>query len=134
LALKVVTAPAVAANTPFVIIVPGQETWRVISIVGVCSRAAGGIPNRSFQLAVGDATRTVVVTPAADAGTEPGTCTVTWCNGNPAAVSAGATGVSLGPLPNIDIPPGYRLTGSVLSGTVTDQWTSALAWVDYRVT
>lgn len=134
MALKVVVAPAVAANTPFVIIVPGQETWRVISVAAVCSRGVGGTPNRAFQLAVGDQTKTVVTTPASDAGTEPGTCTVTWANGNPSSVASGSTGVSLGPLAPITIPPGYRLTGTVLNGVAADQWTSALAWVDYRVT
>lgn len=129
--LKVVRATAVAANTPFTVTVPAQETWLVFSVCAVVSRAVGGVPNRAYQLALSDGTTTFVTSPAADVGTEPGTCTVTWCNGQPAAVASGATGVTLGPLTPVHLNPGYKLIGTVLSGTVTDQWTSAAVWVNF---
>ncbi|HET9247701.1 MAG TPA: hypothetical protein VFO15_17995 [Xanthobacteraceae bacterium] len=129
--LTVVRASAVAANVPFTVTVPAQQQWRVFSVCAVVSRAAGGIPNRAYQLALSDGTTTFVTSPAADAGTEPGTCTVTWCNGSPASVASGATGVSLGPLTPVVLNPGYKLIGTVLNGTVTDQWTSAVVWVEY---
>lgn len=123
-------AAAVAVNTPFTVTVPAQEQWKVLSVCAVCARAAGGVPNRSFQLALTDGTNTFVTSPAADAGTEPGTCTVTWCNGSPSSVASGATGVSLGPLTPVNIVPGYQLIGTVLASAAGDQWTSAVVWVD----
>lgn len=124
-----VAAP-VAANTPFTFTVPGQRTWRILSVVAVLSRAVGGLPNRAVNLTITDGTNTVMASPASDAGTEPGTLTVTWANAQPAAVSSAGTGVSLGPLPTITVWPGYILTGRVTNGAAADQWTSAAAWVD----
>ena len=130
MALKVIRAAAVAANTAFTVTVPAQEVWRVLSVCAVVSRAVGGVPTRSFQLALSDGTSTFVTSPAVDAGTEPGTCTVTWCNANPAAVSSGATGVTVGPITAVVLNPGYKLIGTVLAGNAADQWTSAVVWVD----
>lgn len=126
----VTVAPAVAANTPFTFVVPGHQIWNVLSVQAVLSRAAGGIPNRALQLAVTDGTHTVVTSPADDAGTEPGTLTVTWTQGQPSAVASGATGVSLGPFAVQTLPPGYKLIGTVLNGSASDQWTSAVCWWD----
>lgn len=125
-------AASVAANTPFTFTVPGQRIWRVLSIVATLSRAVGGTPNRALQLAITNGTATLALLPADDAGTEPGTLTVTWTNGIPASVASGATGVSLGPLPDMSLPPGYKLIGTVLNGVATDQWTAATVWVDER--
>jgi len=134
MALRVVSAPVVAANTPFTITVPGQEVWTIWSVFAVCARAVGGTPNRAYQLAVTDETSNLVVSPAADVGTEPGTCSVTWTDGSPSSVASGATGISLGPLGKVVCPSGYRLIGTVLNGVAADQWTTARAWVDVRAT
>jgi hypothetical protein len=130
----VVTAPAVGANVPFTFTVPGQQTWTILAVSATLSRAVGGTPNRALQLAITDGTTTVYVSPAADAGTEPGTLTVTWANATPSAVSSGATGISLGPLGPVVCAPGYVITGTVLNGVVTDQWTRAAIWVDEQPT
>lgn len=130
MARKVYVASAVAANTPFTLTVPGQRTWRVLSVVAVLSRAVGGTPNRALRLTITDGTNTVMSSPALDAGTEPGTLTVTWANATPTAVASAGTGVSLGPLPTITVLPGYVFSGSVTNGAVADQWTSAVVWVD----
>lgn len=130
MALKTYTAAAVAANTPFTLTVPGARRWNLLSVVGVLSRAVGGTPNRALKLSITDGTSTIFASPATDAGTEPGTLTATWANGNPAAVASGATGVTLGSLPSLLLLPGYVITGTVLSGAAADQWTSAVAWVD----
>lgn len=132
--LKVVRAAAVAANTPFVVTVPAQEIWRLQSVVGTLSRAVGGTPNRAVRLTITDGTSLVLASPAADAGTEPGTLTVTWANSTPTTSSSGATGTSLGPLPPLTCLPGYILTGTVLNGVAADQWTAAAVWVDYQPT
>lgn len=131
---KVYVASAVAANTPFTLTVPGQVRWRVLSVVGVLARAVGGTPTRALRLTITDGTNTVMASPAADAGTEPGTLTCTWSNAQPTAVSSAGTGVTLGPLPVIDVWPGYVFTGTVTNGAVADQWTSAVVWVDESAT
>jgi len=75
-----------------------------------------------------------MASPAADAGTEPGTLTCTWSNAQPSAVSSGGTGVTLGPLPQITLLPGYTITGQVVNGAAADQWTRAVVWVDETAT
>lgn len=134
MALNVVKAAAVAANTPFAFTVPGNQRWHLLSVRAVLSRAVGGTPNRSLQLTVTDGTTAVYVSPAADAGTEPGTLTVTWTNAQPAAVASGGTGVTLGPLGELILLAGYVITGTVVSGAAADQWTTAAAWVDFHLT
>ena len=130
MARKVYVAAAVAANTPFTLTVPGQRTWKVRSGCATLSRAVGGSPTRAMRLTVTDGTNVVMASPAADIGTEPSTLTVTWTNAQPNAVSSGATGITLGPLPVITVFPGYVFTGTVTNGAVADQWTSAVMWVD----
>lgn len=131
--LRVLRAPAVAANTAFQIVVPGQEVWTLVTVAATLSRGVGGTPNRSLLLTITDGTNTVVTSPAADAGTEPGILSATWANAQPAAVSSGGTGITLGPLPTaLTLLPGYVITGTVVSGVVTDQWTLAVAWYDER--
>lgn len=131
--LKTVVAANVAANTPFTIIVPGTEIWTVLAVAATLSRAAGGVPTRALRLAISDGTRTVLTSPAADAGTEPGTLTATWTNAQPATSSSGGTGVTLGPLPTVTLLPGYSIVGTVIGGVAADQWTTASVWVDFRV-
>lgn len=128
--LRITTAPAVAADTPFQLVVPGQQVWRLKSVCAVLSRAVGGVPTRRLQLSVTDGTTTVLVSPANDAGTEPGTLTVTWANAAPSAVASGTTGISLGPLSPMVLFAGYTIVGTVVGGVAADQWTSAVAWWD----
>lgn len=130
MARKVYVATAVAANTPWTLVVPGQRTWKVLSVCCVLARAVGGSPTRAMRLTVTDGTNTVMASPAQDVGAEPSTLTVTWTNAQPASVSSGAVGLTLGPLPVITVFPGYVFTGTVTNGAVADQWTSAVVWVD----
>lgn len=134
MALQTYTAAAVGANVPFTITVPGQRLWRILSVAATLSRAVGGTPNRALQLAITNGTTTIMTSPAADAGTEPGTLTATWTNAQPAAISSGATGITLGPLPVVTVYPGYIITGTVLNAAVGDQWTAARFWVDETAT
>lgn len=134
MALQVYRAAAVAANTPFTFVVPGQRTWRLLSVCATLSRAVGGTPTRALTLTIVAGPSTIMASAAADAGTEPGALTVTWANGQPAAVSSGTTGVTLGPLPVVVLHPGYVITGTVVNGAAADQWTAATAWVDERAT
>lgn len=130
MALQTYTAAPVAANTPFTFTVPGQRVWRILSVAATLTRAAGGTPNRALRLAITNGTDTILASPAADAGTEPGTLTATWANAQPVAVASGSTGITLGPLPVLTVYPGYVLTGTVLNAAIGDQWTVARAWVD----
>ena len=131
MAHKVIVATAVAANTPFVVTVPGQEKWRLIAVCATLSRAVGGTPTRSLKLTVTNGTDLLAASPADDAGTEPGTLTATWANAQPASSSSGGTGTTLGSIANLPLLPGYVITGTVISGAATDQWTRAVVWVDY---
>lgn len=128
--LYVVNAPAVPANTDFVFVVPGNQRWALHTVCATVSRQVGGLPNRQFQLTIRNGTDTLVVSPAADAGTEPGTCTVTWANCSPLSVASGATGIALGPIPEMTLFPGYTITGAILNSAFNDQWTIATAWFD----
>lgn len=130
MALQTYTAAAVGANVPFTITVPGQRIWRILAVSATLSRAVGGTPNRALQLAVTNGTVTILTSPAADAGTEPGTLTATWTNAQPTVASSGSTGVTLGPLPVVSVYPGYVLTGTVLNAATGDAWTAAYFWVD----
>lgn len=130
MSLQTYTAASVAANVPFTLTVPGQRVWRLLSVVAVLSRATGGTPSRALELTITNGTNTIMASAAADAGTEPGTLTATWCNAQPSAVASAGVGVTLGPLPVISLYPGYVITGSVVNGALADQWTSALVWVD----
>lgn len=130
MALNVYVAAAVAANTPFTFTVPGQRRWKLISVVATLSRAVGGAPNRALTLTITNGTNVIMASTATDAGTEPGTLTVTYANAQPTSVASGATGVTLGPLPVVTLLPGYVISGAVVNGAVADQWTRAVAWVD----
>lgn len=128
--LQTSKAVAVGALTPFTFTVPAQYTWKLLTVVAVCSTHAGGAPNRAYRLTITDGTNAILSTPAADAGTEPATVTVTWANAQPSAITAGNVGVSLGPLAEKLLLPGYVITGTILNGVASDQWTSAVAWYD----
>lgn len=130
MALQTYTAAPVAANVPFTFTVPGQRIWRILTVAATLTRAVGGTPTRALQLAITNGTTTILTSPAADAGTEPGTLTATWANAQPAAIASGATGITLGPIPTVTVYPGYILTGTVLNAAAGDQWTRALVWVD----
>jgi hypothetical protein len=120
--------------TTFTITVPGQQLWRLRSVIATATRAAGGAPNRAYQLAVTNGATTLVVCPAADAGTEPGTITATWTDTNSASVASGSVGVTVGPLGLIVIPSGYKIVGTILSPAVGDTWNTATAWYEYSDT
>lgn len=129
--LTVAVAPAVAANTPFRFTVPGQQRWTIRTVYAVCATQVGGQPNRSYSLTLSDGTHTVAVAAAADAGTEPATVNVTWANVPSADVTAGTTGIVVAAFPAVVLPPGFTITGTIVAGVATDQWTLAVCWYDF---
>lgn len=118
-------------NLTFTAVVPGQQLWTIRSILAVATRGAGGAPNRSYLLSFTDGTSTVAQMGAADAGTDPGTCTITWADASPAAIGLGNAGFSLAPIVRSPLPPGYNIIGTFKGNVAGDAWTSARVWFDY---
>lgn len=129
--LKTVLAAPTVGNGPFTFVVPGQETWTILSLVATVQRGAGGTPNRSYLLTFTDSANAVALAPAADAGTEPGTGTITWANAPAAVLAAGSIVTVLAPLPLLVLPSGYQIVGTIERAAVADQWATALVWVEF---
>jgi len=85
--LTTVTGDIGIISTFFGFTVPGQQIWSPRSFIAVAQRGVGGTPDRAYTLTITDGTNTVAQVGAADNGTEPGLCTVTWC-ATPAATVA----------------------------------------------
>lgn len=126
----IITPPA----TSFTIVVPGDQRWVLRSVYAKVTRAAGGVPNRSYTLIVSDGLTTVAAVGADDNGTEPGTCELTWSNLPGATVASGGAGVSVAPLPPFVLNPGYQLFGSIVGAAAGDTFTVARCWHDYVLT
>lgn len=118
----------------FQFVVPGDKFWKIRSVLAVCSKDVGGAPDRAYLLTVSTSTGPVLAVGAADAGNEPGTCTITWTNAPGAASSAGAAGVSVAPFNPPTLDPGYVITGSIESPAPADTWVSATVWYDFALT
>jgi len=129
--LQVNAQPSGLETVAFTFVVPGNQQWKLRSVLGVAEREPGGIPNRSYALTVTDGTNIVAASGAADAGTEPGSCTVTWCDSDASSVGAGSVGVSVAPLPPLILDAGYVITATITSPASGDQWVSAVAWYDF---
>lgn len=115
----------------FTFLVPGDRVWALRSVIAVCSRDVGGAPDRSYSLVVSKGDLPVSRAGADDAGTEPGTCTITWCNCPPSSVDSGATGVVVAPHAPPTLEPGYTVVGTIENPAAGDEWTSAIAWYDF---
>lgn len=118
-------------STTFQITVPGDQFWYPRSVIAVAETDVGGAPNRAYQLTFATSTGPVAVNGANDAGTEPATVTVTWCNCPAATVAAGNVGTSVAPIPTLELRPGYTITGEILSPFGVDTWSSAFVWYDF---
>lgn len=118
----------------FSFLVPGNRVWHLLSVYAVCDRAAGGAPDRAFLLTVSYQVATVAQVGAADAGGEPGQCSVTWADTASSSVGSGGVGIAVAPVPKLKLPPGYIITGSIVNPAAGDRWTSAVCWYDYTET
>lgn len=132
LTTAVPTAPV--SGTSFAFTVPGQQAWRVRSIVATVTRAAGGSPNRTYTLTVTDGTTTVAVVPADDLGTEPGTETITWADAPANDVTSGALSYVVAPMSLPALYPGYKLTGTIVGAVAGDTWLTVVCWFDFIYT
>lgn len=132
--LQVTAVPTTFTPTIFTFYVPGRERWRLRAIRATVLRDVGGAPDRAYLLSVSNESSIVAQTGAADAGDEPGTTSITWCDIAPTALTAGNVGVVVAPLPTLALEGGYVLTGTILNAFGTDAWQSAVAWYDFAYT
>lgn len=131
--LQVTPLVIAAPSTLFRFTVPGHQRWTLRSVRAVCARAGGGAPGRAYTLIVTDGTNEVAVAGADDAGTDPGTCSVTWANTPAASVAAGSAGVVVAPIGALILPAGYTISGVIVGAVAGDHWTSAVAWYDFAL-
>lgn len=129
--LKVVTEPNVISGALFAFVVPAGEIWSLRSVIANCARGAGGLPDRAYQLQITDGTNVVAAFGAADAGTEPGDCVVTWAGCPAGADASGAHGIVSAPMRADRCPTGYQIIGQITGSVVGDAWTDAAVWLDY---
>lgn len=132
--LTVAVKPNTLTATSFTYIVIGSQLWRPRSVVMTVSTAAGGQPNRAYLLQFTDGTTTVAQVGAADGGTEPATGTITWANAPSAISAAGSKFTSIAPIPDLDLPPGYNIVGSIINPHAGDTINTAIVWYDYTDT
>lgn len=128
---KVVTQPDVLSGVGFAFVVPAGEIWSLRSINALAKRGAGGTPGRAYRVDITDGTTVVGAFGAADAGTDPGTCEITWSQ-CPAGVGAtGANGVVSAPMLVTRLPTGYNIIGVITGAVAGDAWDHATCWVDF---
>jgi hypothetical protein len=128
------TADIVGPQLDFQFVVPGHQRWTLRSVFAVASRAVGGVPDRAYLLTITNGGLIVAQVGAADAGTEPGACSVTFANTPAASVSAGPLGVTVAPFAPPPLDPGYVIDGKILAPAAGDTWISAVAWFDFAYT
>lgn len=129
--LDVETQPDVLSATSFTFVVPQGRIWSLRSVFAECVRGVGGVPNRAYTLTITDGTSVVSAFAAADAGTEPGTCEITWCGAPAGSGATGGDGIVSAPMRVDKCPTGYTITGEIVGAVAGDQWVSATVWLDY---
>ncbi len=132
--VAVATQPNSLTAVTFDFVVPGHQRWTLRSVRADATRAVGGVPNRAYRLDITDGTTTVTMSGASDAGTEPGTCSITWTDTLPSATAAGADGIVTAPLVAVRLEAGYHLIGTILHPAAGDAWVDAVVWFDYTLT
>lgn len=112
-------------------IVPGNEIWSPRAVFAVASRGTGGAPGRGYELDISNSVAIVTAIGAADAGTEPGTCSITWANAASNVVGLGPTGFSVASWPVQELEPGYVIGVNILNSVAADHWLSVVCWYDF---
>lgn len=130
MALTTYAAGPFAPGVPFTFKVPGQYSWRLLSVLGVASRAAGGSGTRAFTLTLASGAQPLVIAPGVDTAPDPGVMNVTWANLQPGITALVSDGAMVIPFPVLVAPAGYVLTGAMVNPQPADQWTAATVWVD----
>jgi len=132
--LQTLVLPNPSGANPFTFVVPGHQRWKLLAVHATLNRAVGGAPNRSVNLTITDGTFTIATTGVQDLGTEPGVEIVTWTNVTPSAVAVGANAVAVGALPQLTLPSGYTILGTITNSVAGDGWFQPTAWYDFAFT
>jgi hypothetical protein len=129
--VKVVTRPDSLTATTFTFVVPAGEIWSLRSVVVNVTRGAGGAPGRAYRLDITNGTSVVSAFGAADAGTDPGTCEITWCQAPAGADATGNAGIVSAPMRADRCPTGYQIIGTITGSVAGDLITAATVWCDF---
>lgn len=129
--LEVFFTPKSITATVVTFVVPGHQLWVLRSIHADVHRAAGGAPNRGYVLKITDGTTTVIQVGAGDAGTEPGTMSLTFADVPASSTAAGAVGTVVAPLAALKLYSGYVITLTILNPAGADAWLDAAVWADW---
>lgn len=129
--VKVVTQPDQQTATTFTFVVPAGEQWSLRAVNAQCARGAGGTPGRAYRLDITDGTSTVSAFGAQDAGSEPGTCEITWCEAPAGADATGNAGIVSAPMKADRCPTGYTIVGTITGAVGGDAWTRVAVWLDF---
>jgi hypothetical protein len=129
--VKVVTQPDRLTATVFTFVVPAGEIWSLRAVNATAARGAGGTPGRAYRLDITDGTSTVSAFGAQDAGTNPGTCQITWCGAPAGADATASAGIVSAPMKADRCPTGYTIVGTITGAVAGDQWTVTSVWLDY---
>lgn len=132
--LTTLAAELAPGDQTFTFVVPGDKQWKIRSVYAVAARDTGGAPDRAYTLTVATSTGIVLAVGAADAGSEPGDCTVTWTNAPGATSEAGMHGVTLAPFNPPTLQPGYTIVGTIVNPAAADEWSLATVWYDFALT
>lgn len=131
--VKVVTQPDRLDALTFAFVVPAGETWSLRAVNARCARGAGGTPGRAYRLDLTNGTSVVSAFGAQDAGTDPGTCEITWCEAPAGADATGADGIVSAPMRAALLPTGYTIAGTITGDVAGDAWLLATVWCDFAV-
>ncbi len=129
--VKVVTQPDTITPTVFTFVVPAGEQWSLRAVNALCARGAGGTPGRAYRLDITNGTSTVSAFGAQDAGTDPGTCEITWCGAPAGADATGSDGIVSAPMKADQLPTGYQIVGTITGAVAGDQWDTIAIWTDF---
>ena len=129
--LTVAAKPNTLTATKFTFVVPGNQIWRVRSVVATVNTGTGGQPNRGYTLQYTDGTTVVAQVGADDGGTQPASGTITWANAPGGISAAGSTFSSIAPLADTNLRPGYNIIGTIVNSVAGDAWQTAIVWYSY---
>lgn len=129
--VKVVTQPDQLSATVFTFVVPAGEVWSLRSVNALCARGAGGTPGRAYRLDITNGTNVVSAFGAQDAGTDPGSCEITWAQCPAGADATANDGIVSAPMRADRLPTGYQIVGTITGAVAGDGWSTLAVWLDY---
>lgn len=121
--LQVIRVPNPAAGAQWSVTVPGDQAWRVLSVAALLTTSAVA-GNRSAAL-LADDQQSVFMGADSDVAIAANLAvTISWALGLITSTSIVTGGVASAGLPDLVLPPGYRLRSATTAFDVADQWSS----------